>query len=122
MKILVVEEDLAFASRVVQMIERWGHHGDKSATAMDALQRSRNERFDLILLNEFLPDATAVELIPQLKELRPLTGIIVMAGEGESNLEPEIRKLGIFYYMLKPFVSEELKIILAHISKKSLPL
>ncbi len=122
MKILVVEEDLAFASRVVQMIERWGHHGDKSATAMDALQRSRNERFDLILLNEFLPDATAVELIPQLKELRPSTGIIVMAGEGESNLEPEIRKLGIFYYMLKPFVSEELKIILAHISKKSLPL
>jgi len=43
-------------------------------------------------------------------------------GEGESNLEPEVRKPGTFYYMLKPFVSEDLKIILAHLSKESLPL
>lgn len=75
-----------------------------------------------MLLNEFLRDAAPFELIPQLKELRPSRGIIVMAGEGEMNLEPEVRKPGILYYMLKPFVGEELKIILAHLSGESLPL
>ena len=48
-------------------------------------------------------------------------GIIVMAGEGCGEIEPEVRKHGIFFWMLKPFVSGELEIVSAHFSNRLLP-
>ena len=118
MDILVVEDNLQVVTSVTENIERWGHRVETAGTGEDALERVRQKRFDLVLLDIFLPDCKGHELIPQLKEIWPETGVVTMTGYNTRDLEWEIRKQGIIYYLTKPFDFKELKEILNHLSKK----
>jgi len=103
---------------IAENIERWGHRVETAGTGEDALERVRQKRFDLVLLDIFLPDCKGHELIPQFKETWPETGVVTMTGYNTRDLEWEVRQHGIIYYMTKPFRMEELKEIFDHISKK----
>jgi two-component system, NtrC family, response regulator HydG len=119
MNILVVEDDTVFSSVISQLLRRWGHMVEVSITGKDALEKVKGEMFDLVLLDIYLPDTTGLELIPQLKDIRPKIGIVTMTGYSTEELEKEIRTMGIIYYMSKPFPNNELKEILDHIERKS---
>ncbi len=119
MNILIVEDDERLASSIVSWIEQWGYRAETSATGEEALEKVRQNNIDLALLDIYLPDTDARDLIPKLKKLKPEFKIITMTGHNTEELEREIRKLGIVYYMSKPFPLQELKTILDHISKKN---
>jgi DNA-binding NtrC family response regulator len=72
--------------------------------------------FDLILLDTSLPDTTIYSLIPKLKELYPGIRVVTMTDHNTTEMERKIRKLGIIYYLIKPFEKDELKNILDHCS------
>jgi DNA-binding NtrC family response regulator len=118
MDVLVADSDIPALSNIVELIQRWGHHAEKSETAQDTLEKVEEKPFDLVLLDMSLPDMTAQDLIGKLKELRPDIGIVTMTGTSTNELEKEIRTLGIVYYMSKPVSETILKDILDHISAK----
>ena len=118
MDILVADSDISALSNIVELIQRWGHHAEKSETAQGTLDKVREKPFDLVLLDMSLPDMTAQDLIGKLKELWPDIGIVTMTGTSTNELEKEIRTLGIVYYMSKPVSENVLKQILDHISTK----
>ncbi len=118
MNILIVENDIAFVSVLTESIQVWGHNPEKSNTGKDALRKVRQKRFDLVLLDVFLPDIRGSELIPHLKEIWHATNIVAMTEYNSRELELEVRQKGIIYYMEKPVDTEILKSILDHISKK----
>jgi DNA-binding NtrC family response regulator len=118
MDVLVADSDIPALSNIVELIQRWGHHAEKSETAQDTLEKVEEKQFDLVLLDMSLPDMTAQDLIGKLKELRPDIGIVTMTGTSTNELEKEIRTLGIVYYMSKPVSENILKDILDHISAK----
>ena len=69
MKILIVEDEILQAEILTRMLRSWGHEVvsvDGGQEALDALERCVP---DLILLDVFLPDMTAMELIPQIKAI-----------------------------------------------------
>jgi DNA-binding NtrC family response regulator len=118
MNILIAEDNITVNSVITEIIRSWGHRVEHADTCKDALAMVREHRFDLILLDIFLPDGKGHKLIPQLKELRPELGIITMTGYNTRELETEVRKQGILYYMTKPFDTKCLKELLDHISHK----
>lgn len=116
MRILIVEDETLQAEMVAGMLRSWGHEtiaADDGRRALKAVGRIAPE---LILLDVFLPDATAVELIPQIKALQPEARIITLTGQSSRELERRLRELGITYYMAKPFQAAELQAILSHLS------
>jgi DNA-binding response OmpR family regulator len=88
---------------------------DGGQQALDNLERSAP---DLILLDVFLPDTTAMELIPQIKAIQPDACIITLTGQSSRGLERKLRELGISYYMAKPFQRDELHSILVHLADR----
>ena len=118
MDILVAENNVSTLSHIVELIQRWGHHAEKSETAQGTLVKVKERPFDLVLLDMSLPGMTAQDLIGKLKELRPDIGIVTMTETSTNELEKEIRTLGIVYYMSKPVSENELKQILDHIATK----
>lgn len=118
MDVLVAENDVSALSNIVELIQRWGHHAEKSETAEGTLDKVREKLFDLVLLDMSLPDMTVQDLIGKLKELWPDIGIVTMTSTSTNELEKEIRTLGIVYYMSKPVSENILKDILDHISTK----
>lgn len=101
-----------------ESIGDWGHHADWSETGEDALQRVRQRKYDLILLDIFLPDVKGHVLIPQFKEAWPEIGIVTMTGYNSRELEKEVREQGIIYYMIKPVNTNHLRILLDHFAQK----
>ena len=118
MDILLVEDEVSVASVVEQEIEALGHSVDAAYNGKDAMKKLREKRFDLMLLDIFLPDCKGHELIPKFKEAQPDMGIVTMTGYNTRELEMEVRQQGILYYMVKPFTIKEMKEILDHILKK----
>jgi DNA-binding response OmpR family regulator len=119
MHILLVEDDAAVSSVLTEIIRRWGYGVENANTCSNALMKMRQTRFDLILLDIFLPDGKGYELIPRIKELWPTVGIVAMTGYNSRELETKVREQGVLYYMIKPFGTGCLKELLDHISRKS---
>ena len=118
MNILIVEDDVDVASVLTETFQHWGYSAENVDTGKGALKKVKQKRFDLILLDIFLPDGKGHELIPKLKELWPKVGIVTMTGYNSRELEMEVREQGILYYMVKPFEIKSLKELLDHISQK----
>ena len=118
MYILLVEDEVSVASVIEQEIETLGHSVDAAYNGKDAMEKVRKKRFDLMMLDIYLPDCRGHELIPKFKEARPDMEIVTMTGYNTKELELEVRQQGILYYMVKPFTIKEMKEILDHISKR----
>jgi two-component system response regulator HydG len=118
MDILVVEDDVSVCSSLMGIIRQWGYRVENADTCKNALMKVKETRFDLILLDIFLPDGKGHELIPSIRELWPTLGVVTMTGYNSRELEMEVRKQGILYYMIKPLDTKCLKELLDHISLK----
>ena len=116
MNILIVEDDPASAKFLKKQTESLAHTATIAATGKVAIQKVKEEPFDLVLLDIFLPDYHGADLIPQFKIMQPTMGIIAMTGHNSRDLELKIRESGIFYYLIKPFTNEVFKTILNHIA------
>ena len=118
MDILVVEDNVAVASFLVQSIKKWGFVVETSNNGKSALKRLQEKAFDLVLLDLFLPDIQGDALIPEFKQLWPQIGIITITGRNSRELESRVRQQGILYYFIKPFKLKILKEILDHVSER----
>jgi len=118
MDVLVVEDDVSTAETISENIVSWNYRVETVRTGKDAFQRFSQKRFDLVLLDIFLPDCEGHQLIPEFKKLSPETWIVTMTGYNSRDLELEVREKGIAFYMIKPFKMMEMKEILDHMSKK----
>ncbi len=120
MKILVIEDTLQVSRLLKMSIEKWGHTAVIAETGKQALSIVEKQIFDMILLDVFLPDTIAYELIPKLKQGWSGMQIITMTGHSSRDVEEKVRKQGIAYYMVKPVNLSELKSIIEHMSKKKI--
>ena len=119
MKILIIEDTDQLSKLLKLKTEKWGHKAVVAETGKEALGIIKNEIFDLILLDIFLPDTIAYDLIPKLKREWSGMEIITMTGYSSSDVEKKVRSHGILYYMVKPVDLEELKDIIQHMSKNT---
>jgi DNA-binding response OmpR family regulator len=119
MKILIVEDEILQAEVLKNIIQGWGHEVEAVDTGRKAIQALRQCSRDLFLVDVFLADMTAMELIPRIRALQPNAGIVTLTGQSSRGLELRLRELGISYYMTKPFQHDELFSILAHTAARS---
>lgn len=118
MNILIVEDDISTAEAMTESMGIWGHQVEISTFGKDALAMLKEKKFELVLLDIFLPDCKGHELIPRFKEIQRNIGIVTMTGYNSRELELEVRQQGIHYFLTKPVQKKHLKEIVDHISKK----
>lgn len=80
-KILCIEDDNFIADMYVHSLKKAGYEVEVIANGEEALQKAKQEVFDVILLDIMLPDKTGVEILEELRNEdgsgMPLTKIIV---------------------------------------------
>ncbi|MBW1722929.1 MAG: response regulator [Deltaproteobacteria bacterium] len=118
MDILIVEDDAWTASALKSNMEKWNHHVEAINTCKEALNRAEEKRFDLAILDIFLPDGKGHQLIPHLKALNHDIGIVTMTGSNSRELELEVRQEGISFYLIKPLSLKDLKRIVDHMNNR----
>ncbi len=112
MKLLLVEDDQAFAQSVQQLLETHYYSVDVAADGHMAQEMTEVFSYDLILLDWVLPKKTGIQVCEALREQGDRTPIILMTGKNSSTNEVTGLDAGADDYLIKPFGFDEL---LAHI-------
>jgi two-component system, OmpR family, response regulator len=108
MRILVVEDEPRILAFVARGLEAEGFVVDAAEDGMEALQRARGARPDLVVLDLLLPRVDGLTVLRELKRDRP--GLPVLVLSARSDLPTKLRgfELGANDYVAKPFAFDEL--------------
>lgn len=104
--ILIVEDDVAFATMLKTFFEKRNYLVATSFSAAEAFKKMKATRFEVILTDVRLPDSDGLEVLLEVKSNYPSAQVIVMTNYAEINMAVNAMKNGAFDYVSKPFRPE----------------
>lgn len=115
--ILVVEPDKETAWQYLSAFKEEGWDVELASSAREAVKKVRDVPFDCIIVDVNLPDMAGYDAVSVIKTLVPQTNVIITAAKNTKELEARIRNEDIFYYYIKSFDREELKLAVRNVLK-----
>jgi DNA-binding NtrC family response regulator len=106
--VLVVDDDSAMREMVVSMLEDQGIHARAAASADEAIERLTEFDCDVVVSDIRMPGKTGIDLLGQIRELRPDTPVVLMTAFGSIDSAVEAMQAGAFDYVTKPFKRDAL--------------
>lgn len=112
--ILLIEDDIAFSKMVSNFLSKNGYHIEVAYTAQESKNRFKNSDFDLVLCDLRLPDSDGIDLMIDLKSIKNEVPVVLMTGYADVNTAVKAMKKGAADYISKPFVPEEVLLVLSN--------
>ncbi len=106
-KVLIVDDEPSIRRLIHAALTRAGYATVEAENGREVLDRLRNERPDVVLLDLGLPDRDGLELVPLIKRETDVTLIVVSAREATEEKVAAL-DLGADDYLTKPFDTDEL--------------
>ena len=110
-KILVVDDQEMMRDSLVGILIREGHEVVGVGDPTQGLERLAGAKFDLVITDLKMPKMTGIELLAEVKKIRPDTPVILMTAFATVQTAVEAMKLGAYDYIQKPFDGDEIKIL-----------
>lgn len=118
-KILLVEDDQKIRQMFARYLSAHGFLAEETDTFAAALKSFEAIRPDIAVLDFKLPDGTALDLLPKLKELEPGIPIIVLTGFGSMELGVSLIKAGAEQCLAKPIEPPALLLVIQKVLENS---
>lgn len=107
--ILVVDDERLIRESLFEILRIEGFHANMAASAEEALEMMKDQKFDIVLTDLKLPHMSGIELIEEVKALSPETEIILITGYGSIESAVDAVKKGAYNYITKPVNDDEIK-------------
>jgi DNA-binding NtrC family response regulator len=106
-RILIIDDDESTRRSLSLIFGKKGYETETAGTGREAIEKAREEFFNLALLDIKLPDMAGVELIAPLKEMHPDMEVIMVTAY--ASLETAVQALdeGASAYITKPLNMDE---------------
>jgi excisionase family DNA binding protein len=101
--ILVVDDDPDIVDLFVHVLQPNGYQVTTALTGQAAIQKVRQQSFELIYLDLVLPDISGPETLRAMRQIDDSARVVVITGNQESDWLQEILELGHFTVLVKPF-------------------
>jgi DNA-binding NtrC family response regulator len=82
LQILLVDDEEELVSALVERLALRGIDAEAVTRGSDAVDRVREKRFDVVVLDVKLPDMDGLEVLRLIKELRPAVPVVLFTGHG----------------------------------------
>ncbi len=109
MRFLLIEDNRALASAVVERLVLDGHVVDHAADLQSARDFTATTEYDLVLLDIMLPDGDGRSFLDAWRSGRNETPVIVLTARSEVSDRVTLLDLGADDYLTKPFDFSELE-------------
>ncbi len=116
LSLLIVEDDVLLRKQLRAALERLGADVTVAGSLETAREALRDLSFDFALVDVNLPDGLGTDLLQQ-KAFPAGTGVVVMTADGGVNGAVEAMRMGALDYLVKPFETAELPLVLARAKK-----
>ncbi len=112
-KVLCIDDDHDICMLLTRFLGKNGYEVSTAFTGAGGLEKLKNEAFEVVLCDFRLPDMDGLEMIKNIKLLRPTTKIIVITGYSDVKMAVKAMKYGAFEYVTKPIHPEEILLTIA---------
>lgn len=107
-RILVVDDEPIVCKSCQEILTEAGYEVETLQSSRAALERVKEELFDLVLIDLKMPGIDGMELLRLVKQSNPEITAIMITGYSTIESAVEAIKLGSFDYVPKPFTPDEL--------------
>lgn len=118
MKILVVDDEKSIVNLIRMNLKLEGYEVIISVTGMDAIEKFKREKPDLVILDIMLPDISGHEIIQRFQHIDCEIPVIMLTAKSQTNDKLLGLQLGADDYITKPFNSTELILRIKAITKR----
>ena len=105
--ILIVDDERAIQSSLKGVLEDEGYTVWAMGKPADALARISEEPPDLALLDIWMPDMDGLDLLAEIKKIRPEVAVVMISGHGTIETAVKATKLGAYDFIEKPLSLEK---------------
>ena len=116
--ILLIEDDLTFSRILEGFLTKKGYQVIISNKGKDGLKTFQTKYFDFVLLDYRLPDITGMDVLLEIKKVRPSVPVVIMTSFKDIRTAVKAIKSGAYEYITKPVNPDELLMILQQALKK----
>jgi DNA-binding NtrC family response regulator len=115
-RVLLVDDEEQFVQTLAERLQMRDYDVTTSMSGEDALEKVRGYNFDVVVLDVLMPGLDGIATLREIRNIKPLTEVIMLTGHGTVETAIDGMKLGAFDFLLKPTETEELvsKINKAH--------
>lgn len=107
-KLLVIDDEPAIREGVRRILESDSYKVETFASGHAALERIKQESFDLVITDLKMPGISGMDVLKSIKEIQPDLPVIFITGYSSVDSAVEVMKLGAVDYIAKPFTPDEM--------------
>jgi DNA-binding response OmpR family regulator len=113
-RILCTEDDPDSRTMLVLLLEHRGYHVTVAASSEHALAIAKRERFDLLLVDNWMPGLSGQDLTREVRKFNQTTPILFYSGAAYETDKQEATDAGAQGYLVKP---SDLEILLDEVDR-----
>jgi DNA-binding NtrC family response regulator len=117
-RILIIDPDIKMREEYLSSFLNEGFEVETSSGITCAAEKIKNMEFDCIIMDVNLPEMKGYEAVQIIKTIDPKVQVILTAAKNTRELEAKVRAQDIFYYYIKSFDKEELKLAINSVFNK----
>jgi len=100
--ILVVDDNTDLLKTFALILKRKGYIVDMAEDGVQALDKFRSQRFDVVIMDVVMPRMDGIEALQKMKEINPEAKIILMTAYCEEERLQKVTKEGAYSTLYKP--------------------
>jgi len=117
-KILIIDPADNQRKIMAHFLRTDGYQVETGRGLYDAIKKISESTFGCLILDVDLPEMKGYEAVSILKKVDPCIKIIMTTKKNTKRLEAKVREQDIFFYFIKSFDKEELKLAINDIFKE----
>ena len=106
--LLVVDDDPYVLESLSSLLREFGYSVSTCQNARDALEKIKEQRFDVVLTDIKMPEITGIELLRRIHLIDPQLPVILLTAFAELDVAVDAIKRGAFDFITKPYNPEYL--------------
>lgn len=118
-RVLVVDDNLGLVETLLDILDAQGYEAVGTESASSAIEKVREQPFDVILMDIKMPGMNGVEGFKAIKSLAPDTPVVMMTAHTLPELVEEARREGALAVLAKPLDVERLVAFLKQWKQKT---
>lgn len=111
-RILIVEDDPVMREELRELLSEKGYNVTSVKSALEGIQMIKREEFDLVLTDLVMPGMDGMQLLNEIKKVRPKVKVIMITAYGTIDSAVKAVKMGAADFIPKPFNLAELEVII----------
>ena len=119
-KVLIVDDNMLNIKVATRLLKNYGIIPDSVLSGEDALKKVKEKKYDLILMDDMMPQLSGVETLQKLKEDKEFkVPVVVLTANAISGMREKYLSVGFVDYLAKPIDKLELaRVLKENLSKK----